>query len=103
VEHDDGGRLRHFGDVLAMGADRYGETTAFTSSGGSVSYRGLDEEADRVANALVDHGVAPDDRTGLFVPNTIQFPEAYFGAIRAGAVPVRLNLRMAPETLVYVL
>jgi long-chain acyl-CoA synthetase len=103
MEHYDGGPLRHFGDVLAMGADRYGEKTAFTSFGQSTTYRELDEDANRVANALVDHGVEPDDRVGLFIPNTTQFPEAYFGAIRAGAVPVPLNLRMAPETLVYVL
>ncbi len=103
MEHYDGGPLRHFGDVLAMGADRYGEKTAFSSFGQETSYRELDEDANRVANALVDHGVEPDDRVGLFIPNTTQFPEAYFGTIRAGAVPVPLNLRMAPETLVYVL
>jgi long-chain acyl-CoA synthetase len=103
MEHYEGGPLRHFGDLLAMGADRYGEKTAFTSFGQATSYRELDGDANRVANALVDHGVDPGDRVGLFVPNTTQFPEAYFGAIRAGAVPVPLNLRMAPETLVYVL
>jgi acyl-CoA synthetase (AMP-forming)/AMP-acid ligase II len=94
MEYYDGGPLRHFGDVLAMGADRYGEKTAFTSFGGATSYRELDGDASRVANALVDHGVEPDDRVGLFVPNTVQFPEAYFGVLRAGAVPVPLNLRM---------
>ncbi|MEF8875639.1 MAG: AMP-binding protein [Haloarculaceae archaeon] len=103
MEHYEGGPLRHVGDVLAMGADRYGGKTAFTSFGEATSYRELDEDADRVANVLVEHGVGPDDRVGLFLPNTVQFPEAYFGAVRAGAVPVPLNLRMAPETLVYVL
>jgi long-chain acyl-CoA synthetase len=85
-----------------MAAHRYGDETAFTSFGQPTTYRELDEEANRVANMLVDHGVEPDDRMGLFIPNTTQFPEAYFGTIRAGAVPVPLNLRMDPNTLVYV-
>ncbi len=86
-----------------MAADRYGDETLFTAFGQSMSFRELDEAANRVANVLVDHGVDPGDRVGLFIPNTTQFPEAYFGAIRAGAVPVPLNLRMDPNTLVYVL
>jgi long-chain acyl-CoA synthetase len=103
MEHFQGEPLRHLGDLPAMGAQRYGDKTAFTSFGQELSYQELHEEANRVANLLVEHGVEPDDRVGLFVPNTLQFPEAYFGVVRAGAVPVPLNLRMDPNTLVYVL
>src|SRR5699024_4677927 len=67
------------------------------------SYTELDDEANRVANVLTDHGIEPDERVGLFVPNTLHFPSAYFGTIRAGAVPIPLNLRMDPETLAFVL
>ncbi|WP_255195945.1 class I adenylate-forming enzyme family protein [Halorarius litoreus] len=103
MEHFNGEPLRHMGDLPAMAAHRYGDEVAFTSFGQPTTFQGLHEEANRVANMLVDHGVEPDDRVGLFIPNTSQFPEAYFGAIRAGAVPVPLNLRMDPGTLVYVL
>ncbi|WP_255149614.1 class I adenylate-forming enzyme family protein [Halorarius halobius] len=103
MDHFEGAPLRHMGDLPAMAADRYGDETLFTAFGQSMSFRELDEAANRVANVLVDHGVDPGDRVGLFIPNTTQFPEAYFGAIRAGAVPVPLNLRMDPNTLVYVL
>jgi long-chain acyl-CoA synthetase len=103
MEYFNGAPLRHLADVVAMGADRYGEKTAFTSFGEALSYAGLDEESNRVANMLVDHGVEPGDRVALFVPNTNQFPETYFGVLKSGAVAVPLNLRMDPETLVYVL
>ncbi|WP_049898510.1 class I adenylate-forming enzyme family protein [Halococcus agarilyticus] len=103
MEYHDGEPLAHMGDLPAMAAHRYGDKTAFVAFGQEQSFAALDAEANRVANVLVDHGVEPGERVGLFVPNTLQFPSAYFGAIRAGAVPLPLNLRMDPETLVFVL
>jgi long-chain acyl-CoA synthetase len=102
MEHFDGAPLRHFGDLPAMAADRYGEKTAFTSFGQATSYAELEAESNQYANMLADHGVGPGDRVGIFVPNTTQFPVSYFGIIKAGGVAVPLNLRMDPETLVYV-
>ena len=103
MEYHDGGPLRRMGDLPTMAAHRYGEKTAFVAFGEEQSYNELDDEANRIANVLTDHGIEPDERVGLFVPNTLQFPSAYFGTIRAGAVPIPLNLRMDPETLAFVL
>lgn len=91
------------GDLPAMAAHRYGEKTAFVGLGREQSFLELDTERKQVANVLIDAGVKPGERVGLFVPNTLQFPSAYFGTISAGTVPIPLNLRMDPETLVYVL
>jgi long-chain acyl-CoA synthetase len=102
MEYHNGARLRHFGDLPAMAADRYGEKPAFTSFGQPTSYAELEAESNRYANMLADHGVEPGDRVGIFVPNTTQFPISYFGIVKAGGVAVPLNLRMDPETLVYV-
>jgi long-chain acyl-CoA synthetase len=103
MEYHDGGPLRHMGDLPAMAAHRYGEKTAFVAFGQEQSFAELDDEANRVANVLGEHGIEPGERVGLFIPNTLQFPSAYFGVIRAGAVPIPLNLRMDPETLAFVL
>jgi long-chain acyl-CoA synthetase len=103
MEYHDGGPLRHMSDLPAMAAHRYGAKTAFVAFGQELSFAELDDEANRVANVLTDHGVEPGERIGLFVPNTLQFPSAYFGVIRTGAVPIPLNLRMDSETLAFVL
>ncbi|WP_435078038.1 class I adenylate-forming enzyme family protein [Halococcus sp. AFM35] len=103
MEYHDGGPLRQMGDLPAMAAHRYGEKTAFVAFGQEQSFAELDDEANRVANVLGEHGIEPGERVGLFIPNTLQFPSAYFGVIRAGAVPIPLNLRMDPETLAFVL
>ena len=102
MEYHHGERLRHVGTLPTMAADRYRDKTAFSFMGTEQSYAELEAESNKVANALVDLGVEPDDRVGLFIPNTTQFPSAYFGTIKAGAVATPLNLRMDPETLAYV-
>ena len=103
MEYYNGEPLRHFGDLPAMGAHRYGDKTAFsTSYGQGITYEELDEKARKVANVLIDQGVEPGDRVGLFVPNTLQFPPAYFGIINAGGVAVPINLRMDPDSMAYV-
>jgi len=102
MDYHDGEPLSHMGDLPSMGARRYGEKTAFTFSGQDVSYDELEAGACEVANVLVDHGVEPGDRVGIFVPNQPLFPQAYFGVHKAGGVAVPLNLRMDPETLGFV-
>jgi len=104
MEYHDGGPLRHADAVLSMGAHRYGGHDAIVSLeyGERRSYAALDERASRVASALTERGVAPGDRVGLFLPNTLTFPETFYGAMRAGAVPVPLNLRMDEGTLAYI-
>lgn len=103
MEYHDGEQLQHVGDLTAMAAHRYGPKTAIVDQTGEYSYTELEERACQAANVLVDNGVTSGDRVALFVPNTILFPSVYFGAIKTGAVPVALNLRMDPETLVYIL
>lgn len=95
-------KLRHFGLVPDMAAKKYGDRTAFFFDGEEQSFDEFKERTNKVANALVNIGVEPEDRVCLHLPNTPQFPEAYFGIIKAGAVAVPLNLRMPPKTLVYV-
>ncbi len=102
MEYYDGEPLRHLGDLPAMGAHRYGDKTAFSFYGQDLSYEEFYTKVKEAANVLIEDGVEPGDRVGLLVPNEPLFPVAYFGAINAGAVAVPLNLRMDPDTLVYV-
>jgi long-chain acyl-CoA synthetase len=103
MEYYDGDRLRNVGDLPSMLAARYGGRRALTGPERTQSFAELEARANGVAAALSDHGVGPGDRVGMYVPNTLQFPESYFGIIKAGGVPVALNLRLAPDTMAYVL
>jgi len=102
MEHHNGKRLQHLGDLPSMGAYRYGERAAFSNYGQTLTYEGLEEKSKKVASVLHDQGLKPGDRVGLFIPNTLQFPPAYFGTIKAGGVAVPINLRMDSDSMVYV-
>jgi long-chain acyl-CoA synthetase len=59
--------------------------------GGTLSYRELNNYADRFAAALAKLGVKPGDRVAVMLPNSPQFVIAFYGALKAGAVVVNVN------------
>jgi len=68
-----------------------------------LSFRDLDERCNRMANALVSLGVRPGERVALMFNNDHRFIESLLGAMRMGAVPVPLNIRMGDEAIAYVI
>src|ERR1700730_14106379 len=44
-------------------------------------------------------GLAPGERVGMLVGSRLEFIEFFLGAMRAGAIPVLLNARLAAATL----
>src|SRR5882672_2380863 len=63
------------------------------------TYRQLDERMDRVARMLAALGVCPGERVAMLIGNRVEFIEFFFGAMRAGAIPLLLNTRLAANTL----
>jgi long-chain acyl-CoA synthetase len=68
-----------------------------------LTYRDLDERCNRLANVLLNLGIRPGDRVALMFSNDYRFIESLLGAMRLGAVPVPLNIRMGDEAMVYVI
>src|SRR5208282_2686346 len=65
--------------------------TAFIDDRTSLTYAQLAERVDRAANALRKLGIEPENRIALCLLDTVDFPVAFLGAIKAGIVPVPLN------------
>src|SRR4051812_42798374 len=65
--------------------------TAYIDDRGSYSYDELAERVDRCANALRDLGLHAEQRILLCLIDSIDFPTAFLGAIKAGIVPVPVN------------
>jgi long-chain acyl-CoA synthetase len=103
MKYHDREPLRHVGDVPAMAAARYGEKLAVEYRGEEYSFADLAARANRVANVLTAAGIEPGDRVALYLENSLQFPESFFGVLQAGAVAVPLNHRMDRERLRYIL
>jgi len=103
MRYHNGEPLRHVGNLPSLLADRYRDRRALTGPNRTQSFVELESRANSVGDVLRRNGVEAGDRVGMYVPNTLQFPESFFGIIKTGAIPVPLNLRLDPATLEYVL
>jgi long-chain acyl-CoA synthetase len=73
--------------------------TAIEFYGTRISYAQFSSLADRFARALIRLGVKRGDRVAISLPNIPQFPIAFYGAIKAGAVVVPTNPLYKPHEL----
>jgi long-chain acyl-CoA synthetase len=89
--------------VLAEAARRHPERTAVVDGDLRVSYARLWHEARAYAAGLREEGIRPGRTVALLVPNTVDFPRAYFGALAAGAVVVPVHLLLTADEVAYVL
>ncbi len=87
-------------DNLAKGR---AEKTAILSPSGDYSYGQMCAWANRFGNALLAGGLERGDRVLLFLDDTPSCPAAFFGAIRAGLVPVLINILTPDDLLQYYL
>jgi len=69
----------------------------------SVTYTGLRDLAGRYAAGLSQLGVRRGDRIGYLLFNSIEYQPLFFAGAKLGAIAVRLNFRLAPEELRFIL
>jgi benzoate-CoA ligase len=85
-----------------LAAGRAGKA-AFIDDNGTTTYGELAERVNRFASALVGLGVQPEQRVLLCLLDTIDFPTAFLGAIKAGIVPVAANTLLTTHDYEYML
>src|SRR5262249_61258924 len=62
-----------------------------------LTYADFARRASQLAGAICKAGVKPGDRVAFLSGNCHRLLEAYYGVLEAGAVPVPLNIRLAPQ------
>src|SRR5580692_12263280 len=80
-----------------------GEGLALTGPAGSRSYAQLCAEACRWGNGFSSLGLQRGDRILMFLDDTPAYPAAFFGAVRAGFVPLLINTLTPPDLLQFYL
>src|SRR5436309_1114325 len=74
------------------------DAPAVVARSGRLTYRELDDAADRAAGAFADLGLGPGQRLAVSLPNDLDVVVAFHGAMRLGLVWVGLNSALAtPE------
>jgi acyl-coenzyme A synthetase/AMP-(fatty) acid ligase len=84
-------------------SDGRGERPALIGPAGTISYGELCASACRWGNGFLSLGLSRGDRVLLFLDDTGAYPAAFFGAVRAGLVPLLINTLTPPDLLQFYL
>ena len=96
------------GNAVGWFVDRHitdgnGDRLAFRDPTRFLTYAELAAETARFAGALIKAGIGREHRVVLLLQDTIDFPIAFWGTMRAGAVPVPINTLLTADTVSYIL
>jgi 4-hydroxybenzoate-CoA ligase len=84
-------------------AEGRGRKTAFIDPSRNITYGELRDAVARIGPMLARMGVEAENRIALILLDTVDFPILFWGAIRAGVVPVLLNTRLTTDQYRYLL
>jgi long-chain acyl-CoA synthetase len=85
--------------ILEDSAKKWGDKPALEFMGRRISYRELNELANRAAKGLQNLGVKPGVHVGLYLPNTPHYVIAFFGVMKAGGTAVNYSPLDAEKVL----
>ena len=84
-------------------AEGRGDKTAFIDPSRNLTYAELRDAVARIGPMLARLGIEKENRIALVLLDTVEFPILFWGAIRAGIVPVLLNTRITVDQYRYLL
>ena len=94
-------------EILARNARMYGDGIALIerepakNKRAVLTWKGFDDMANRVANALIAKGVKKGDKVIHLMVNCLEWLPIYFGILRAGALAAPLNFRFTANDIRY--
>jgi len=88
---------------LEHSAERYPDKIALISQKQRLTYAEIEARANRLANALLDHGVQQGERVAVYLNNSVEAVIAIFAILKAGAVFSVVNHSTRFNKLVYIL
>lgn len=91
------------GDILTINALHFPEKTALITEQGHCSYALMNEESNRIANALLARGAKEGQRVAILARTSAQAIQAIFGVAKSGAALVMLNNLLRPRELEFIL
>ena len=77
--------------------------TAYIDDAGRYTFGELAERVNRFGSALLAMGLRMEDRILIAMHDSIDWPVAFLGAIKAGIVPVAVNTLLTPKDYEYML
>ncbi|OQS12877.1 acyl-CoA synthetase [Nocardia donostiensis] len=89
-------------DLVEHTIDLVPDRVALADDHRTVTFAQLEDRANRLAHYLLEHGVQPGDKVGIYSRNTIEAVEAMVAIFKARAVMVNVNFRYVENELQYI-
>lgn len=93
-------RLEEF---LEFSSERFPDKVALVTETQRLTYRVLEQQANRLTYALMDLGVRRGDRVAIYLENSAEAVLSIFAVLKAGAVFVIVNPSTKADKLIYIL
>ena len=90
-------------NFLEDSAERFTEKPAFFANGVWHTYQEINEQANKLANYLVESGIQKGDRVALLIENSVEYVITYYAILKSGAVTVALNTDSTADDVAYIL
>ncbi|HEV2311177.1 MAG TPA: AMP-binding protein, partial [Acidimicrobiia bacterium] len=88
-------------DLFECVVDHVPDRVALSSAGRHLTYRELDDRANRAAHVLADLGVGPGEHVGCYVHTSAAYLEVLLACLKLRAVPVNVNDRYTADEVAY--
>jgi len=92
---------KRFHELFENLADSHPNRAAVITETGMQSYAGLEQQANRIAQALLNHGVAREEPVAVLTECSADLPATVLGIWKAGAAYLPLALEQPPERLAF--
>ncbi|WP_280418090.1 acyl-CoA synthetase [Nocardia carnea] len=91
----------NFADLFEHSVDAMPDRIALIEQGRRITYRELDERANRLAHHLASVGVGRGTHVGFQMHNSIDTMQTLIACFKLAAAPVNINFRYGPDELAY--
>ena len=100
----DMGKYESLLDIIEESFDRFGDKTAYSNMGQSLTFSDVAEQSETIAAYFqsLPH-LKQGDRVAIMMPNLLQYPIVLFGILRAGLTVVNLNPLYTAHELEHIL
>jgi len=88
-------------DLFEHAVDAFPDRMAVICGDRKVTYRELEDRANRLAHHLATRGIGPGDHVGLYARNSVEAVETLLAAYKLRAVSININYRYIHNELAY--